>query len=236
MIQSTRAFILSYLKYGDSSLIVRCYTEKFGFKSFILKNSFSKKQKKNHFLLTLNEVELSFYPKKNNNLELIKDIYQGYVFRNIHTDILKSSIITFIGEITGQALRNEETPDPSLYDFIRDNLIYLDNKETHFADFHLYFLLEFSRHIGFYPLNSHWEYPYFNLKEGIFSPEAEISSRGENAGLWKILLSYDFKNPENCFNSLQRSQMLEEIILYYEMHLANFKKPLSLDILKLIFE
>ncbi len=236
MIQTTKAFILSYLKYGDSSLIVKCYTEEYGFKTFILKNSFSKKQKKSHFLFTLNEVELSFYPKKNTSLELIKDIYQGYIFKTLHTDVFKSSILTFIAEMVNQTLKNEETKDLILYNFMRDNLICLDNREKCFADFHLYFLLEFSRHIGFYPLNSNSEYPYFNLKEGIFSIKSTSISKGENASLWKILLEYDFKNSGNCFNSLQRSQMLEEIISYYEMHLTNFKKPLSLDILKLVFE
>jgi DNA repair protein RecO (recombination protein O) len=234
--RNTKAFILSYLKYGDSSLIVRCYTEEYGFKSFILKNSFSKKQKKSHFLLLLNEVDITFYPKKNNSLELIKDIYQGYVFKDIHTNIIKSSIITFIGEILNQTLKNEETQDISLYNFIKNNLICLDSKETHFADFHLYFLLKFSKYIGFYPLNSNSEFPYFSLKEGTFSLKTDNLSREGNAELWNLLFIYDFNLAVNCFTSSQRTQMLDEILTYYEMHLTNFKKPVSLDILRLIFE
>jgi DNA repair protein RecO (recombination protein O) len=235
MIQNTRAFILSYLKYGDSSLIIKCYTKEHGFKSFILKNSFSKKLKKNHLLLVLNEVDLTFYTKKNGSLELIKDISQGYLFHTLHTDIIKSSIITFIGEILNQILRNEETQDFSLYIFIQETLIFLDRKEKQFADFHLYFLLAFSRHIGFYPLAINPELPFFNLKEGIFSLNPGNTSKEENARLWNILLNYDFKTAGNCFSSAERSLMLEEMLAYYEMHLAGFKRPLSLDILKLIF-
>ena len=49
MIQSTNAFILSYLKYGDSSIILNCFTQNFGFKTFIIKNAFLKKNKSKCF-------------------------------------------------------------------------------------------------------------------------------------------------------------------------------------------
>jgi Recombinational DNA repair protein (RecF pathway) len=41
----TKAIVLSSLKYGDTSLIVRCYTEQLGLKSFIAKGVFSKKKR-----------------------------------------------------------------------------------------------------------------------------------------------------------------------------------------------
>lgn len=236
MIETTKAIVLSFLKYGDSSLIVKCYTENFGYKSFILKNSFSKKNRKSHFIFLFNEIEVTFYSKKNHSLELIKDIHQAHIFNTIHTNIIKSSIITFIGEMVNQTLKNEEAQDTSLYNFIKSSLIDLDAKDSYFSDFHLYFLLHFSKYIGFYPLENDSEFPYFNIKEGIFSLKADTVSREENAHLWKQLLSYDFNSLKNCFTNSQRKQMLSEIITYFEMHLSNFKKPISLDILKLIFD
>jgi DNA repair protein RecO (recombination protein O) len=236
MFETTKAIVLSFFKYGDSSLIVKCYTEKFGYKSFILKNSFSKKNRKSHFIFLFNEIEITFYIKKNNSLKLIKEIHQAHIFATIHTNIIKSSIITFIGEIINQILVNEEAQDRYLYNFIKNSLIDLDIKENYYSDFHLYFLLHFSKYIGFYPLENNLEFPYFNIKEGIFSLNADTISREENAHLWKLLLTYDFKSLKNCFNSSQRKQMLSEILTYFEMHLANFKKPISLNILKLIFD
>ncbi|MGM5630352.1 recombination protein O N-terminal domain-containing protein [Apibacter raozihei] len=236
MILTSKAFILSYLKYGDSSYILKCYTKEFGFKSFILKNSFSKKQKKNHLLLLLNEIDISFYQKKNNSLELIKDIYQGFIFTNIHTDIYKSSIITFVSEVLNYTLKNENIPDAQLYQFISQSLTTLDKKEKQYADFHLYFLKEFSKYIGFYPLNINQEFAYFNLREGVFSNKRDTLTKEQNAFLWNTLLAYEFNNlSDNCFNASQRSQMLEEILTYYETHLTNFKRPLSLDVLKVVF-
>lgn len=236
MTQNTRGLLLSYTKYGDSSLIIRCYTEEYGFKSFILKNYFSKKRRKNYFLFMLNEIEIIFYAKKNGSLELIKEINPGYFFKEIHTDLIKSSILTFIGEILNQILKHEDVKDLPLYRFIRNNLIALDDRKNNFADFHLYFLLELCKYMGFYPLNINSELPYFDINEGIFSLREKNITQEDPLYLWNILLTYDFNSGENCFNSSQRSQMLKELLSYYKIHLTNFKKPSSLDILKLIFE
>lgn len=236
MIQTTKAIVLSFLKYGDSSLIVKCYTEKFGYKDFILKNSFSKKNRKSHFIFLFNEIEITFYSNNNNSLKLIKEIHQAHIFNTIHTNIIKSSIITFIGEIVNQTLKKEDAKDLSLYNFIKNSLIDLDVKDSYFSDFHLYFLLHFSKYIGFYPLVNNSDFPFFNIKEGIFSLKADTVSREENAHLWKLLLTYDFKSLKNCFNSSQRKQMLSEILTYFDMHWSNFNKPISLNILKLIFD
>jgi len=235
MIETTKAFVLSYLKYGDTSLIVRCFTEKFGCKSFMLKGAFSKKNKKHHYLFCLNEIEISFYPKKNEALELVKNISQGQIFETLHTDVFKSSILTFLGEILNQNLKNEKAQDVSLYNFLKNSLTAFDKKSEYFADFHLFFLLEFSKHLGFYPLEENSTLPYFNLQEGIFSLRSKNISNEENAVLWTQLLQYDFAKPCNCFTSTQRTQMLEEILNFYEFHQTNFRKPLSLEVLKVVF-
>lgn len=238
MIESTKALILSHLKYSDNSLIIKCFTDSFGFKTFILKGAFSKGKKKNNKVFLLNEIEISFYKKLNNNsstLELIKDMHQGYVFQSLHTNVVKSSMITFIGEILNQVLKNEDAYNLSLYFFLKNKLIELDNRKASFADFHLYFLLELTKYLGITPLAVNSNFPYFNLREGIFSLKSHNLSKSENGNLWNQLLTYDFNNEINCFNSSQRKMMIEEIISYYEFHIDNFKKPISLEILKEIF-
>ena len=52
----TKGIVLSSLKYGDTSLIVRCYTEKYGIKSFIAKGVFSKKKRNSALYFPLNEI------------------------------------------------------------------------------------------------------------------------------------------------------------------------------------
>ena len=46
MIISTKAIVLSKLKYKDNDLIVKCYTESKGVVSFMVKNAFSSKKSK----------------------------------------------------------------------------------------------------------------------------------------------------------------------------------------------
>ena len=59
----TKAIVLSSLKYGDTSLIVRCYTEQEGLKSFIAKGVFAKKKRNTSLYFPLNELEISYTPK-----------------------------------------------------------------------------------------------------------------------------------------------------------------------------
>ena len=69
MLVSTKAIVLSKLKYKDHDLIVKCYTEKFGVKSYLLRNIL--KSKKGKFkpayfqLLTLLEIQADH---KNNRI------------------------------------------------------------------------------------------------------------------------------------------------------------------------
>lgn len=236
MIETAGAFVLSYLKYGDTSLILKCFTEQFGYKTFLLKGAFSStKNKKHHYLFYLNEVEISFYQKRNEALELVKNISQGQIFETLHSNVFKSSILTFLAEILNQSLKNGEAKDVPLYNFLKNSLTAFDKKSEYFSDFHLYFLLEFSKHLGFFPLEENFSLPYFNLQEGIFSLRSKNTSNEENAVLWNKLLQYDFAKPCNCFTSAQRKQMLDEMLNYYEFHQTNFRKPLSLEVLKVVF-
>ena len=58
---TTNAIVLSKIRYRDNDLIVKCYTEKFGIKSYLLKNAL--KSKKGKFkpayfqLLTLLDIQ-----------------------------------------------------------------------------------------------------------------------------------------------------------------------------------
>lgn len=236
MIQSTNAFILSYLKYGDSSIILNCFTQNFGFKTFIIKNAFLKKNKKTQYLFALNEVEISFYPKYNSSLELIKSINQSTVYQSIYTEISKSSVVTFLSEVLLQLLK-KETDNLPLYAFIKESLTDLDKKNIHFADFHLWFLLNITKELGFYPLLETELFNSFDLNEGKFIFSKISSEENKRISLlWNQLIDFDFHTSENCFTSNTRKIMLNQILAYFEIHFENFRQPQSLEILSIVFD
>ncbi len=49
MLVSTEAIVLSYLKYSETSIIVKCFTQSDGLKSYLIKGVRSAKKKKNKY-------------------------------------------------------------------------------------------------------------------------------------------------------------------------------------------
>ena len=102
MVIATKAIVLSSLKFGDSDLIVKCFTASSGLKSYLLRNILkSKKGKLKVSLfqpLTILEIEASH--KNKGNLERIKEAKVYYSYQTLHTQIVKSSMTIFIAEIS----------------------------------------------------------------------------------------------------------------------------------------
>jgi DNA repair protein RecO (recombination protein O) len=46
MVYSTESIVLGYINYSDTSIILKCFTEKFGAKSYLIKGIRSSKKRK----------------------------------------------------------------------------------------------------------------------------------------------------------------------------------------------
>jgi DNA repair protein RecO (recombination protein O) len=242
MEHKTKGIIFHTIKYGESGLVVKIYTESYGLQSFIINSVRGKKGKvKSSVFQPLNLVELVINIKENRSLQRIKEIRIQPVFHNIHDDIAKSSIVLFLNEILYKSIQEPGHSDQPLFDFIFHSLQILDLKTEINPNFHLYFLIQLSKLLGFYP---HGEYslqtPYFDLKEGSF-----ISSNIEllitmDEGLSKLLFSLMNSNYENLnefkISSATRKALLNKLLLYFELHLASFKNIKSASVLEEILK
>ena len=101
MIISTKAVILSKLKYKDHDLIVRAYTASNGVVSFLVKGAFSSKKTKIKpaYFQPLSLLQLEIDYKNNRDLHYIKNVRLQQVYSTLHTDILKSTVVIFLAEI-----------------------------------------------------------------------------------------------------------------------------------------
>lgn len=237
MIITTKAIVLSAIKYGDSSLIVRLFTESDGMKSYMVKGVLSSKKgkfKKGYFQpLTLLEVVASHRNK--GNLESLRDVKLHTAYTSLQTDVVKSSLGMFLSEMLVVSMQEEEKNTP-LFHFIYKGLMWLD-ANTKIANFHIVFLLGLTKYLGFYPDTSGIDYPYFDLKEGDFTPtiRSEVIE-GETLENFKKFLDTDFQNAcEIKLSRQSRGLLLDQIIRYYQYHLVAFKRPKSLEILPEIF-
>lgn len=234
----TKGIVLSSLKYGDTSLIVRCYTEKYGVKSFIAKGIFSKKKRNSALYFPLNEIDLIYAPKSNEQqLVFLKSAQTAHYYESLHLNPIKSAIVFFLAELLGLILKEEEY-NQDLYQFIKQSLILFDEKTTDFADFHLVFLLNLTHFLGFYPNIEDEEALLFDLENGFFSNgNSSINMLNPNETLvFKKLLNAHFDlTTKNQFNQEQRGILLDVLVKYYQIHTNNFKKPNSLQVLHELF-
>lgn len=237
MLLSTNAIVLSKLKYRDNDLIIKCYTQKEGIVSYLLKGVLkSKKGSKVAYYQLLTQLQLVTDFKPSRSIQYIKEVKVNHLYSSLHTNVLKSAIVMFLAEVLSSSLKEEEQND-TLFNYLEATLLWLDTHD-YYANFHLLFLLNLTKHLGFYPDVSKIEAPFFNLEAGKFQDErkSKYSISSENLTLLKQLLGTTFDALETVkVNAKQRQSFLSLILVYFELHLGTFKKPKSLQIFNDVF-
>jgi len=237
MLIKTKAIVLTSIKYGEADLIVKCLTEE-GVRSYLIRSIFrtrSKKLKIGYFQ-PLSQLEISAYHNKQGNLNKISEARASYLYQSLATNIYKQSIALFLAEVLAYALKEEEQNQVQ-FSFIESSLQWLDQNDT-FANFHLVFMLQLTKYLGFYPDAENDGAAYFDLEEGTFwssKPYRNFLS-GKKLILFKSIIGIKFDDMVGLkWNSEARQIVLDILLEYYELHLPGFKKPRSLKVLKEVF-
>jgi DNA repair protein RecO (recombination protein O) len=238
MLVKTNAIVLSKLKYRDNDLIVKCYTKQRGIVSYIIRGALKsiKGSSKSVYFQPLSQLIIEENYRENKSLQNINEVKLNYIYNSLHTNILKSAIVMFLSEVLSSVLKEEEQND-SLYNYIENSLQWLDYDTEH-SNFHLLFLLNLTKYLGFYPDNQNMNYLFFNLNNGLFENKKDqvYSVSGENLVVLKQLLGINFDALSSIkLNSNQRQSFLNMLLLYFELHLGDFKKPKSLQIFNQVF-
>jgi len=238
MLVKTNAIVLSKLKYSDHGLIAKCYTKQRGIVSYLIKGALKthKGSSKTAYFQPLSQIIIEEDFRPNRSLQGIREVKLECLYNSLHTDILKSAIVMFLSEVLSSVLKEEEPNEP-LYTYIESSLKWLDYSDK-FSNFHLLFLLNLTKYLGFYPDNRNRTFDYFNLSNGLFEQEKDVfySISGKNIMLIKQLLNIKFETLHSIqTNSEQRQSFLNLLLLYFELHLGDFKKPKSLQVLNQIF-
>jgi DNA repair protein RecO (recombination protein O) len=239
LIESTKAIVLSALKFKDTSLIVKCYTQK-GIKSYLVKGVLSKNTKskkiKPAYFQTFTLLDLIANHNDKGQLNYINELRVYQPLHNIYTDIYKNTITSFLAEILSNILK-EETENDLLFQYIENAIIWLDTHDKT-NNFHIIFLLQLTKHLGFHPNTPKENDSFFNLQEGNFSFHKPIANfiSGEDFNLFKSVIGTNFEAFSKVkLNARSRQVLIDILIQYFALHLPEFRKPKSLAILKTIF-
>ncbi|WP_439131179.1 DNA repair protein RecO [Polaribacter sp.] len=237
-IVTTKAIVLSALKYGDTSLIVKCYTEDEGIKSYMIRGVLKPKKKgiKAAYFQPLTQLKIVANHNTKNTLNSIKEVQVIHPYKTIHADIVKQSVVFFLSEVLANSIQEEEQ-NKTLYSYLETAFTWLDVHDK-IANFHLLFLLNLTGFLGFYPEMSQQNKAGFNLLEGVFSDDIQDKNviHHNNFYQFKKLLGINFDDIENVsYSKDERQLVLQTIIQYFKLHLGSFRTPKSLQVLETVF-
>lgn len=238
MLVATEAIVISKIKYKDNDLIVKCYTEHFGVQSYLLRGVLRSKKGKLRaaYFQLLSQIDIIVNYRENRSLQSIKDVKPLTFYQTIHINVAKGAIVMFLAEVLTSILKEEEQ-NQALFSYIKTTLQWLDTNDD-FSNFHLLFLLNLTKQLGFYPDVKNSNLDYFNLEEGKFQLKKTNNNcvTGDKLTSLKLLLGINFDTLSTVkINSKKRQEFLYMILLYFELHLGSLKKPKSLQVLNQVF-
>lgn len=235
MLLKTEGLVIKTVKFQETSLIVKIFTERHGLLSFLVNGvRTTKAQNKAALFQPLTFLDLIIYYRDNKNLLRLKEYKNAYVYQSLPFDIVKSSAAQVILEVVDKCIREEEE-NSELYAFLKHTFTVADTLEKLPPNFLLNFLIDFAYFTGIQP-NGRFndETPYFDLREGTFTAKDihhEYSVNAGNSALISGLL--DGENP--VLTKSKRRELLHIMVKYYQMHIDGFKELKSLRIFEEIF-
>ncbi len=231
------AIILRAVKYGDASMILTVFGPECGLLSLISSVSRnSKKGLRKPLMQVLSLVEIIYSDKSKGELKRLQELRILHPYQEIPFDPVKSCLALFLAELLSKSLKEEATA-PSLYQFLKEAFIHLDEEQASLANFLPAFLMDFSAYLGFEPhFKVHSEAPYYDLldAEEIFKePLHSYYLYANEAAIWAALQAEGYKNSAqvSLTNSGQRRQVLENMLSYYRLHFNDFGQLKSLPVL-----
>jgi DNA repair protein RecO (recombination protein O) len=240
MLNTVRGLVLHHIQYRESSAIVYMYTDLFGRQAYLANSVRGKKARfRSNLLQPLTLLELEAYHKERRELQRLKEIRNYVPYQSIPVDPYKSSQVMFLAEILYKVLR-EEDPNADLFHFLENSLQFLDTAVEHTVNFHLLFLVQLTRYLGFYPERRTGENGHlFDMRDGHFRDAVGLHPDFFDepaSAVLSVLLNTNFESLRTLkINHDERVKFLDYFMDFYRLHVSGFGKVKSLSVLHEIF-
>ena len=151
----------------------------------------------------------------------------------------KSAILMYVSELLSKTI-SEQEQNEALYDFIVRSLQWLDMIEKDYANFPLFFTLELSRHLGFYPKSNYKDGYCFDMMEGSFAKNYPLHPYYFDAASANLLSCFlNVGIDAACSIPLRvchRRELLDNLIVFIRLHAPVMKDFHSYEVLKDVLE
>jgi DNA repair protein RecO (recombination protein O) len=225
MLAKTGGIVLSYIKYRETSIIAKIFTEQFGMQTYLVNSvrSLNSKPRIAYFQpLTL--LEMVVYYHRGKEINRISELRCSYNFHTLPFDIRKTTVALFITEILSQVLKEEEEPF-ELFHFLHQAIKGYDEQTENFMDFHVLFLVQLTGFLGIRPDSG-----AFILKETGRSSESY-----KHLAILLDELIQSNTSPVPPFDRPSRNSLIQILVDYYRSHYDSIKPIKSIQVLNEVF-
>jgi DNA repair protein RecO (recombination protein O) len=224
----TRSIVFNFIKFRESSIIARIYTEQYGFKNYIINNVRNIRPKYPvSFFQPLTQLDMVVYNKPESEINRVAEIKCINPYHSIPFDVMKSTVCLFLTEILYKILREEES-NKALFDFLVKSFNFYDNSESHHSNFHLQFLIKLTNYLGINPINVNEI-----IRETKSSGSTYLISELEKKQ-FDELIHHTYQEYVEI-NRQGRKKMLTLILLFYQNHFDHLSEIKSYRILQEVF-
>ncbi|MBQ8271842.1 MAG: DNA repair protein RecO [Tidjanibacter sp.] len=236
-----RGVVLNTLKYGESSIIAHILTDVAGRRGYMVQGLGKGKgssRGKGALFQPMFLVEFVGLESNKMDLDRLKEVTLAEPLQTIPFDVRKSTIALFMSEVLYKLVREVE-PNSPLFEFVYDSVVALDRMNEGVYNFHLWFMVALSRHLGFYPSGEYAEGMIFDIESGCFAatpPLGGLYINADNTLLFHQLLeSSPADLAQIALSRVQRKDFLGALLAYYGYHLDTIHTISSLRILSEVF-
>lgn len=236
----TSGIVIRSIKYGETSLIVDIFTKDFGLRSYIVNGIRKPNSKKSASSLQVTSfVDIIAYDNKDaDKLNRLKEFKLSKYHDGIYNNPIRSMVAQFMIEILRKCVKDYEE-NIELYEFMEQWFEHLNSSQNSMANSLLVFMVKLASLMGIgFSNHDTMISEFFDLQEGEFTsniPEHKYYIEGTNSTYLKLIISSSIEDMhEFNIKSSVRSQLLDELILFYRLHIESFGELKTLDILRSI--
>lgn len=236
---TARGIVLGTIKYGDRGVVVQMLTSSHGRQSYMVQGLGSRRGgQKMAMFQPMFALEFEGLESSKMQMHRFGAVQTGIVLQSIPFDIKKSTIALFMAEVLHRLVRESEANE-MLFNFVWGSVEALDAATEGVANFHLWFLSNLCRFLGFSPGNEYIPDGWFNIAEGLYTeecPPREYRISQENTLILRDMLECDVRYlGEIGLNRHQRVDFLAALLAYYSYHLDTINSVQSIKILQEVF-
>ncbi len=235
-----RGVVLHTVKYGDNAMVAYLFTDVGGRITYMIPGVHSSRGRGNKAALFQPMFMLEFEGMEQPRAQLhrMREVRSLFPLSTLPFDVRKSTISLFMAEVLYRLIREVEANEP-LFDFICRSVRCLDAMDEGVSNFHLWFLVQLSAYMGFYPGNEYPDNGYFDIQSGLFCSAPPMHTLYMERDAARLLGRLMACEPDELGGLRlvrgQRGEFMEAMLTFFGYHFDAIHAVESVRILREVF-